>query len=216
MVLPSCITADEPRDPPLATLVAEHAGELGVATWEVRTAGEAVRVIGLGATADRQAEMIVRRVAGKPDRVQIEAVFPEHGVFELGRGGVVDGAPSDLLQRLGIAVNVDMGEHSVAIDPNPEAGLGTATSALSLQNEGHIPMGWSLFGYSADVDVGWICWQGGTLGTRSYATAYSDNGASCWVNRWISDWPNDCRISVHYGIGGWATDTCNWFVYVNP
>jgi hypothetical protein len=29
MVLPSCVTADEPRDPPLATLAAKHVGELG-------------------------------------------------------------------------------------------------------------------------------------------------------------------------------------------
>jgi hypothetical protein len=218
MALPSCVTADELRDRPLATLAAEHAGELGVATWEVRTAGEAVRVIGLGASEDRQVEMIVRHVADKPDRVQIEAIFPEHGVFELGRGGVVDGAPSDLLQRLGIAVNADLGEHSVTIDPSPEAGLGSTTSAWPLLNEGHIALGWSAFGYSADVDVGRLCppSQGGGFATRSYAAAYSDRGASCWVNHWISDWPNDCRISVHYGIGGFATDTCNWFVYGDP
>ena len=216
MALPSCTTTtgDEPSDPPLATLVAEHASELGVATWEVRTEGETTLIIGLDEHATRQAEMIVRRIEDNPDRVQIEAVLPEHGVFELGRGGIVDGAPSEVLQRLGVAVSADLGERSAAIAPGPGAGLGTATSALSLQNEGHIYMGWSLFGYSANVDVGWICWQGDHVGTRSYASAYSDNGSSCWVNRWISDWSGDCRINVHYGIGGGRTDVCNWFVYV--
>lgn len=215
MALPSCATADEPAnepaDPPLATLAAEHGGELGVATWEVRDEGETVRIIGLDASAGRRAEMVVRRFEDDPDRVRIEAVLPEQGVFELGRGGVVGGAPSDLLQRLGAAVSADLGEHSATIDSGSESGSGAATSALSLQNEGHIYLGWSLFGYRDDVTVGWLCGDGHT---RSYPAAYSSYGASCWVNHWISDDANDCRISLHYGIGGGKTDTCNWFVYI--
>jgi hypothetical protein len=70
-------------------------------------------------------------------------------------------------------------------------------------------MPWSLFGYSVNVDVNTWCQQE----PRAYYVGYSNNGSSCWVNWWLSNIPYDCRINVHYGIGGWATDTCNWFVY---
>jgi len=217
MALPSCVAtnepSDEPSDPPLATLAgSEQARQLGVTTWEVRVDGEDFRVIGRDTHSERQAEMLVRKMGDTDDRVQIEAVFPERGVFELARGGVVEGASSEFLRHLGAAVNADMGEQSVSVTPSAGDGLGTAASALYLQGEGHIYMGWSFFGYSANVDVNAWCQQG----TRASYVAYSNYGSSCWVNWWLSNSLYDCRINVHYGIGGGRTDTCNWFVYSNP
>lgn len=203
-----CITDDPAADEvaPVAMLAGStQAAELGVVTWEVRGKGDEVRVIGLDELGARRTEMIVRQLSA--DRVEVEALFPEPGVFELARGGIVDGAASDQLRKLGAAANADMGERSV-----PARDHGPLVPAVFLQGEGHLDMGWSFFGYSGNIDVNNWCQQG----TRDHFDAYSSNGASCWVNRWTSESQYDCRINLHYGISGFRTDTCNWFVYSNP
>lgn len=212
--LSACVAADVPSAP-LATLAgSEQASRLGVGSWDVLAEGDNVRVIGRDVHARPRAEMIMRRMANTSDeRVQIEAVFPEHGVFEVTRDGVVDGASSEFLRNLGMTLYADMHEGGTPVIPGSGDGLGTAISASFKQGEGHIELGWSAWGYSANIDVNGYCLQG----TRDYFDAYPSNQVgSCWVNRWTSDSQYDCRINLHYAIHGWATDTCNWFVYSNP
>ena len=212
--LTACAAGDQPGEPPLATVTGSaQANALGISSWQVMSDGDDARIVGLDDAAARRAEVIVRRdVAASDDRVQIEAVFPEHGVFALARGGAVDGAASDLLRQLGAAITADLGEPSIA-----SAGTGTATAAVIvpatqlLQGGGTITLGWSLFGYRANVNVDSWCGQG----TRDHYTAFAPGGASCWVNRWTTDSPYDCTINLHYGIGGGHSDTCNWSVYTN-
>jgi hypothetical protein len=206
IAIPACVATDVPDEaPPLATLAASApANALGVTSWEIRSEGDAVRVIGHDADAGRRTELVMQQDAAAPaDRVHVEVVFPEHGTFDVARGGGLDGASTTFLQQLGAALTADMAEHSVPV--------GTAAPQLYLQGEGHLAMGWSMFGYANNVDVNGWCQQG----TRDSYQAYSSNGASCWVNFWSSQSPYDCRINLHYGISGWRTDTCNWFVYTN-
>lgn len=216
LALPACVGGGEPGEPPLETVAgSQQASELGITSWQVRADGDDARIIGIDADATRRAEVIVRRDTIAPDdRVQIEAVFPEHGVFELARGSIVDGAPSDLLYHLGVAINADLGERGVSLPSVGSDGLGIANSALTtqfLQAFDTINLGWSLFGYRANINVDGFCGQG----TRDHYTAYAPGGASCWVNRWSTDSPYDCTINLHYGISGGHTDTCNWSVYTN-
>lgn len=214
LALPSCIADPEPAaEPPLTTIAAsERANALGVTTWEIRPAGDDFRIVGRDGESKRQAEMTVHIDDATPDRVQVESMFPERGAFDLSRNGTIEGAASERLQQLGTAVIADLGEHTTPLTPAPGEGLGVVVSAEFLQGEGHISLGWSLFGYRWDGDVNGWCLQG----TRTRFDAYSNSGASCWVNRWTSDSQSDCRINLHYGISGGRSDTCNWFVYMAP
>jgi hypothetical protein len=212
--LVGCVGSDPSPEPALATLAATAASNaLGVTSWEVRADGDAVRIVGRDDGLERRAELMVSQDPVAPsERVKVDVVFPQRGTFEVARGGAVDGASTSFLAQVGAAINADLAEHTVQLDPREDPDLGAAVSAIFLQGEGHIDMGWSVFGYSANIDVNTWCQQG----TRDSFDAYSNNGASCWVNRWTSNSPYDCRINLHYGITGFRTDTCNWFVYTNP
>jgi hypothetical protein len=213
LAIPACATdapeqiaeeaAEEPA--PIATLAASApSNALGVTSWQILSEDDDVRVIGRGDDGQRRIEFVAQRDAAAPaERAHLEVVFPEYGAFEVARGGVVDGAATPFLQQLGGAVTADLAERTVPLTRAP--------LYYFLQGEGHLQMGWSMFGYSGNVDVNTWCQQG----TRAYFDAYSSNGASCWVNRWTTDSPYDCRINLHYGISGWRTDTCNWFVYTS-
>jgi len=215
---PGCAGAQDDGESPLATIAASDraTSELGVATWEIRSKGDDVRVIGRDATSSPRVEMIVRRDASEPDDlVRIETVLPEPGAFELNRAGVVGGTSSDYLRNLGAIVHADLNQNSgTAAAASPQDGLGTTTSALEpwLQAQGAIVMGWSLFGYSWTGPVDGWCNQG----VRDHWYAFSSNGSSCWVNYWYSQSPTDCTIQLHYGIAGGHSDVCNWQVYVRP
>jgi hypothetical protein len=206
LVAPACAT-DAPAEAPepLTRLAASApSNALGVLSWELHEEGEAMRIIGLGSDGQRSVELVAQRDAAKPDDlVHVDVVFPQRGTFDVVRGGDITGAATTFLQGLGAAVKKDMAEGSQPLTPAPFVEY--------LQGEGHIQMGWSMFGYAANVDVNNFCGQG----TRAYSEAYPSNNASCWVNRWTSNSPYDCRINLHYGISGWRTDECNWFVYTN-
>jgi len=204
LTLPACVANDVPAEPPTATLMASApSNALGVTRWEVHQDGDTARVLGLDAAAERKIELVATQDKLTPaDRVHVDVVFPETGTFDLSRGGAMDGAGTQLTLALGKALTADLAEHSVPAQPAAEA---------YLQGEGHLQMGWSFFGYANNIDVNGWCQQG----TRAYYDAYPSNGASCWVNFWTSQTPYDCRINLHYGISGFRTDTCNWFVYAN-
>lgn len=209
--IPAC--ASQPPEAPIATLAATAPShDIGVASWEVYKEDDAVRIVGLDATDQRRAEMVVAQ-SGSGDSVHVQVAFPEQREFEFARGGAITGDTSPFVDGLRVAMNADLAEQTTSLTPDSHGGLGTAASNVFLQGEGHIPMGWSMFGYRADVEVNGWCGSGGL---RASYDAYSSSGASCWVNRWLSYSPYDCRISVHYGISGWRTDTCNWYVYSNP
>jgi hypothetical protein len=206
LAVPACAT-DAPAEvqQPLTRLAASApSNAMGVMSWELHEEGEAMRIIGRGPDAQRTVELVAERDAAKPDElVHVDVVFPERGTFDIARGGKVSGAATTFLTGLGDAVKKDMAEGSVSLTPAPFIEY--------LQGEGHVEMGWSFFGYNANVDVNNWCGQG----TRAYFEAYSSYGSSCWVNRWTTNTPYDCRINLHYGIGGWRTDVCNWMVYTN-
>jgi len=204
LAVPACATDEPVKDKPLTRLAAsEPSNAMGVMSWELYEEGEAMRIIGLDGNGQRTVEVIAQRDAAKPDDlVHVEAVYPEHGTFDITRDGGDTGAPT-FFNNLRAAVTKDMAKRSVPLTPTPFVEY--------LQGEGHLEMGWSMFGYNNNVDVNSFCGQG----THAYYEAYSSNGASCWVNRWTTNSPYDCRINLHYGIGGWRTDTCNWFVYTN-
>lgn len=206
LAAPACATDApvEERQPLTRLAASTPSNAMGVMSWELHEEGEAMRIIGRGIDAQRTVELVAQRDAATPeDLVHVEVVYPERGTFDIVRGGDVAGATTAFLQGLGAAVTKDMAQGSVPLTPAPFVEY--------LQGEGHINMGWSMFGYNANIDVNGFCGQG----TRSYYEAYSSYGASCWVNRWTTNTPYDCRINLHYGITGWRTDVCNWMVYTN-
>ncbi len=214
--LPACVQSapDGAADPLAVVQASEHVtAELGVTTWEVRAEGLDVRVIGSDTDAARKVEMIIHRDSSAPeDLVHIRTVFPEQGELTLTRAGVVEGAPSSYLGAVAAAIHADIGQRPGSLAVDPGDGPGTIASASTWQGEGHIYMGWSMWGYTVNTTVNDWCREG----TRSNTDAYASYGNSCWVNRWTSDVPTDCRIELHYAIAGWRTDQCNWFVYGNP
>jgi len=207
---PGC--ASQPSsEPPIATLAASAPSQdIGVSSWEVYKEDDAVRIVGLDAGGQRRAEMLVAQPTD--DRVHVQLGYPEQGEFEFARGGTIEGDTTPFVESLRAAMNADLSERTISLAPDSHDGLGTADSNLFLQGEGHINLGWSMFGYRADIVVNNWCGQG----TRYSYEAYSNNGASCWIWGWNSQSNYDCRIRLHYGISGWRTDTCNWFVYSNP
>lgn len=205
LAVPACATDEATNDKqPVTRLAAsESSNAIGVMSWELHEEGEAMRIIGLDVNGQRTVEVVAQRDVARPDAlVHVEAVYPERGTFDITRDGDDAGTPASL-NGLRAAITKDMATRSTPLTPAPFVEY--------LQGEGHVEMGWSMFGYRVNVDVNTFCGQG----TRAYAEAYSYNNNSCWVNRWTSNSPYDCRINLHYGIGGWQTDTCNWFVYTN-
>ena len=210
VVIPACATdgdATSIESEPIATLAGSRlAADLGVSTWEVHLEGDAARIVGLDADGERKAELVAHRDAASAELVHVEAVFPEHGSFDLARSGMV-GTASPSLRSLARAITADMGEHSVPVDSTE----GELSSSLTQQNEGMFHMGWAFFPYWGVNTVGVAC--GGTS-TRAYASAASIYGAAtCTFNGWISNAPSDCRANIYYQIGGWSNDDCRWFVY---
>jgi hypothetical protein len=223
ILAPACASSSDQSqlDEPATELHASPAtqAEFGVRSWAVFDAGEesALRIIGLDASSERQVELQVERSAVDGADLGLRLVFPEPGSARIARDGSVRDGSSKYAEELGRALYADMGTSSNAVAPGETDGsedseLGTGEFALTLAYEGHIPMPWSLFGYAADEIVGDWCQQG----TRDHYDAYSSSGASCWVKQWATDSTFDCRILVHYGISGWRSDTCNWYVYRNP
>jgi hypothetical protein len=203
--------ASEPSEAPIATLAAsEPSRDIGVASWQVYKEDDAVRIVGLDAEQRRQAEMVVAQADA--ERVHVQLAFPEQRDFEFAKGGAIEGDTSPFVEGLRAAMTADLSERTISLATNPDNALGTAESNLYLQGEGHIPLGWSFFGYRADITVNGWCGQG----IRYSYDAYSNSGASCWIWNWTSQSAYDCRVQLHYGISGWRTDTCNWFVYSNP
>jgi hypothetical protein len=213
IVAPACATEDAaPEQRVFATLAgSERAAELGVSYWEVRSEGDGARVTGLDERHQRRAELVVMPDEQTENRVHVEAVFPERGRFDLARGGAVDGAASPLLHRLGAAVTADMGEGSVPIETVAADGLGTTSSASTLQNSGGFDVGWSMFPHAGNVLVGNQC----PGMTRDFGEASAlFGGATCTFNGWFSSASNDCRFTVHYTIGGFNWDRCTWRAFV--
>jgi hypothetical protein len=184
--------------------------ELGVVTWKVMASEEGIRVLGSDADTLTKVETIVHPIA--EDLVQIDVVSPVAGSVWLHLGGESEGATSDYLQHLAAALYADLGGQSKTVLDAPigESGdIGTAALALPLAGEGHIAMPWSFFGYTVDETVGYSNCQG----ERDSHRAYPSSTATCRVKMWTTQTPDDCRIELHRSIGGWTSDTCNWFVY---
>jgi hypothetical protein len=151
VAIPACATdapdeaAPEEVTAPLTTLAASApSNALGITAWEVRSEGDDVRVVGRGDDGQRRIEFVAQQDAVTPaDRAHVDVVFPERGSFDVARGGIVDGAATPFLQQLGSAVTADLAERTVPLTRAP----------LYLQGEGHVDMGWSMFGYAANIDV---------------------------------------------------------------
>jgi hypothetical protein len=80
-----------------------------------------------------------------------------------------------------------------------------------LAYDGTFGLGWSLFGYRYETVLGGTCKDGEQ---RSSAEAYVFNGVgNCYVVRWMSGDPFDCRIVVHVGEAAFQTGTCYWAAY---
>ena len=210
--------ADATSQQPLTVLAAtsEAASQLNLASWELHAENDAVSVVGRDSTQARQTEMRLRRVEETEDSdVRVAIVFPLKAELTLRRDGNDLGTDTAYLKLVAAALHADLDGSArpfkselAASDPE----VSSLTEALTLVWEGHENMPWSLWGYSVNETVSYWCLQG----TRSGWDAYSTSGASCWVNRWTTQIDTDCRIELHYGIAGWRSDTCNWFVYRNP
>lgn len=210
---PAGPAGEEASEPVLATLAgSEHAAELRVTTWEVRAAGADFRVIGRGADAAREVELILHPEPNAADeRVRIEAVFPHPGVFELTHAGMVEGTASADLRALGEALYADLGPRDTSVGARDD-GPGQTSSLLALVYEGHDAMPWSFVTYTISGTVGGDCKAGGI---RDHATAYSYYGSNCVFVRWATEIPTDCRIVRSYDVKQFFQDTCNWFIYDN-
>jgi hypothetical protein len=213
--LPACAASEEEATDQHTTLAgSERAAELGVATWEVRTDGASVRVVGRDTASSRKVEMIVQQDANTPDeRVRIEIVFPEHGVFELSNTGELEGASSEYLKDLGAALYSDIGHNSRTVVGVPEDGLGIATSELSMPYSGKIDMPWSMFGSWGVFPFGAPC----SPGVQDHLFSYLQyNTAYQCSMEWTSQLPTACNVQVRWGISGWRFDTCFWQIYTRP
>jgi hypothetical protein len=205
----------DPTEPPLARLVASErsTAELGVATWEVRADGADVQVIGRDAGSARQVELIVRRDAAAPeDRVQIEAVFPQRGALQLDRTGVIEAASSDYLRRLGADIHADLGQGATPVVV--DGGLGSATSAIAINDRGTIHLGWQLFGYTVNTTVGGAC-RTGTI--RHHGEIYADYGASAvWLGWAYSGPATDCTAKFSMSVQNGHWDDFHWSIFTTP
>jgi hypothetical protein len=196
------------------TASTETLARYGIGKWEVFPAGQdTVRFVGRAKDGQDLAQIQVRSVSESSARVALlkpeaaEADVDGNGVFV----GDVSASARALLQALYADTAAAKGVNAVpASEPDS---IGTSQQALSIGYQGHIPYWGGWFGYRDNYNVGGWCPNGGT---RSFADAYSNNGASCWVNRWASSQVNDCTINLHLGINAFASDICNWYAYQSP
>lgn len=190
--------------------------ELGVSTWEVLPDGADFHIVGRDAGASRQLELRIQYDDAAPDeRVRVETVFPERGTFHLLRDGALEGATSELAQRVGAAVQADLDHGTVSSRPGD--GFGTTTSALSIPYQGVEYMGWNLWGYSRVITVGGWCGSGKV---RSYTTVVADYGAYSTPQPlpygWVSGLNTDCTAQFYLSVSGGHWDNFRWFIYANP
>lgn len=207
--------ADDPAAPPLAQLAASArtTAELGVATWEVRADGAAVRVIGRDAGSARRVELVVHRDAAAPDeRVQLEVIAPEPGELALTSDGVVEGAGSSYLRQLGADLHADLGRGATPVVT--DGGIGSISSALAINSTGVIHLGWNLWSYTWAQTVGGPC-RTGTI--RHHGEIYGDQGAFAIWSGWAFSAPaTDCtaRFTMFMPAGHW--DDFHWATLTSP
>jgi hypothetical protein len=194
----------------------ETLSQYGIGKWQVLLAGQStVRFVGRGNDGRDLAQIQVENRADASARVVL--LKPEIGEADVDREGAIIGdiTPSAhaLLQALyadtGVAKDIDARPRS----DSAQDSVGVSQQALSIGYQGHIAYWGGWFGYRDNYNVGGWCPNGGA---RSGADAFSDNGASCWINRWASSQPNDCTVSLHLGINAFASDVCHWYVYQTP
>jgi hypothetical protein len=189
---------------------------VGIARWEVReergAAEPTARFKGLDPAGTPRAEL---RISPAGEARQVEGIFPEKARVLVSADGTIAGTVSDGFRRLVTALYADTGAaRLLPPSPAPEGDGDTVAFEPSIAAEGHEPVWGGWFGARANYDVGpgW-CPNGGH---RTSAEAYSNNGASCWVNRWSSGHSADCRINLHWGAQPFWSDVCNWYIYQEP
>jgi hypothetical protein len=221
--LGAACTDEATPEQPVGTFQASERSiaELGVSTWEVFPDDADFRIVGRDASASRQLELRIQYDDAAPDeRVRIETVFPERGTFHLLRDGTLEGATSELAQRVGAIVQADLNQADLnqgTVSSSPGDGFGTTTSALSIAYSNTEYMGWNLWGYSRVITVGGWCESGKV---RDFTTVAADYGAYSTPQPlpfgWVSALNTDCTARFYLSVQNGHYDTFRWFIYATP
>jgi hypothetical protein len=210
-----CSAQGDGEEQPQITFMAasdETRAGLGVARWGTYEEGAGRHILAFdeGGTAllDMRAE---------PNGADaLRFTDPQHRTVTLGRDGSLDGsAPwSAVLSALYTDAKTRAfsppGDERTT-DEEPVASSEQALTTLVWQTD--YPRSGGLFGYSETFDAGWGCFAGRH---RDYADAYTVAGSTnCYVERWLSDDPTDCRVRLHIGISAFGGGTCRGLAYAS-
>lgn len=194
-------SAESPSDE-MSTLKASSAttSNTGVVTWGTYEDAEGRWVVGLAADGEKvgtlRADEIdddTRRFVGQPGGEQVQ----------LSRDGKITGGEGSLAYRLVAALYADT-RNAWFSRPGEESAstTGTVTQAvISLNSEQVYTCNGLWGGTCGDNDVGHHCTA--ERFRSHFATEEPVGDGNCWINRWTTDDPVDCRVNLHL-----AT---NWF-----
>ncbi len=189
--------------------------ELGVASWKIDGDAAGAKIVGLDEAGAAQVEVAVREATPPAfEGVVVRVVLPTSGEFALSPTGQVDRAVTEGEQRLAAALYRDLGQAELDTSASLETAAAGSISSIgpnTLLWELHLPLYGFLFGLRENVITGLIACPAGYV--RDHSVAYSDEGASCWVNGWATEIDTDCRIIAHAGLAPFLIDTCNLYVY---
>lgn len=204
--------AESPSDE-MSTLTASSAttAKTGVATWGTYEDADGRWVIGL-ASDGRQVGALradpidddTLRFVGQPGGEQVQ----------LSRDGKLAGGEGTVAYRLVAALHTDTRTAWFSRPSDKSASTtGTVTQALqSLNFEQDFTCNGLFGGQCGDFDAGWGC--GGAY-RLYYAASVKAGAGSCWIDRWVSDDPTDCRIRVHTATTWFGSVTCRTQTYVD-
>lgn len=204
--------AEAPSDE-MSTLTASPAttAETGVATWGTYEDAEGRWVIGL---ADDGRKVGTLRADAIDDDTLRFVGQPGGEQVQLSRDGQLAGGEGTMAHRLVAALHADTRTAWFSRPGDESASTtGTVTQALtSLNSQEDFTCNGLFGGQCGDFDAGWGCGGALRLSYEAYVTAGS---GSCWIDRWLSEDPTDCRIRVHTATTWFGSVTCRTLTYVD-
>jgi hypothetical protein len=204
----------------------------GVVSWKVFGGEDPLFVDTFG--VDARGQVMLRSAMraeildnGDFDGVTVESDFPDVGTLRIAKDRTVfenTFEEQEAAARIFTGLFEDFDRFTKHTIANPEAHspdepaepmqpeyAPQALNYYTINSTDTIQMGWNMFGYSFDIQMGHGCDNGFTRTT--YGTMVYNGVGSCYVKDWSTSSGYDCRVILHIGQAGGKVGTCNLTVY---
>jgi hypothetical protein len=212
----------EDRTRTLARVSASEAAtrDLNVATWDAEETDSGTFILGTSAAGQVVVKVQIQQpLDGSDERVEIIGLIPETGRLSLSRDGRIEGDAPERLRQIATRIQAEFGADGlgrrmpVAAREGDVAVVASALNDRKVAYQGNVDLGWSLFGYRYEINVGGSCKDG--FDRTTFGTTVYDGTGNCYFTQWVTENPYDCSAVLHVGQRGWNTAKCIWTIYQN-